>query len=133
MGITKAYTTRVGTGPFPTEAVGEQEEDLRRRGNEFGATTGRPRRCGWFDGPGVRYASMINGWTHRRQRSMSSIRWRNSLLRRIQIQRIRISASSPDIEILGKVEPVYKNLKGWQPPSPDARLRKAPQLGKGLP
>ncbi len=61
IGITKAYCTRVGGGPFPTELVDEQGEDLRKRGNEFGAVTGRPRRTGWIDLPLLRYAGMING------------------------------------------------------------------------
>jgi adenylosuccinate synthase len=62
-GIFKAYCTRVGSGPFPTELSGDQEEDLRRRGHEFGATTGRPRRCGWLDLPALNYACMLNGVT----------------------------------------------------------------------
>src|SRR5712664_100963 len=61
IGITKAYCTRVGGGPFPTELLNEQGEDLRKRGNEFGAVTGRPRRTGWLDLPLLRYAGMING------------------------------------------------------------------------
>ena len=61
IGITKAYCTRVGGGPFPTELLDEQGEDLRKRGNEFGAVTGRPRRTGWLDLPLLRYAGMING------------------------------------------------------------------------
>ena len=61
IGITKAYCTRVGGGPFPTELLDQQGEDLRKRGNEFGAVTGRPRRCGWVDLPLLRYAGMING------------------------------------------------------------------------
>jgi adenylosuccinate synthase len=61
IGITKAYCTRVGGGPFPTEAHDESGEDLRKRGNEFGAVTGRPRRTGWLDLPLLRYAGMING------------------------------------------------------------------------
>src|SRR5204863_6448365 len=51
IGISKAYTTRVGGGPFPTESLGDSGDQLRTRGNEYGSTTGRPRRCGWFDGP----------------------------------------------------------------------------------
>ena len=62
-GIFKAYCTRVGSGPFPTELVGDEGEKLRKLGNEFGATTGRPRRCGWLDMPALKYASMINGVT----------------------------------------------------------------------
>jgi adenylosuccinate synthase len=116
IGITKAYTTRVGTGPFPSEAVGEQEEDLRKRGNEFGATTGRPRRCGWFDGPGVRYSAMINGLDSVVVTKIDVLdplaevpfctgyKYKGSILREYPA----------DIDILAKVEPVYKNLKGWQ-------------------
>ena len=62
-GIFKAYCTRVGSGPFPTELHNEEGEELRRLGNEFGATTGRPRRCGWLDLPALRYACMLNGVT----------------------------------------------------------------------
>ena len=62
-GIFKAYCTRVGSGPFPTELLGEDGEALRQKGNEFGATTGRPRRCGWLDLPALKYASMLNGVT----------------------------------------------------------------------
>jgi adenylosuccinate synthase len=61
IGITKAYCTRVGGGPFPSELLGDEGEDLRKRGNEFGAVTGRPRRTGWLDLPLLRYAGMING------------------------------------------------------------------------
>jgi adenylosuccinate synthase len=62
IGITKAYTTRVGGGPFPSEAMDDQGNHLRKRGNEFGAVTGRPRRCGWFDVPVLRYTAAINGY-----------------------------------------------------------------------
>ena len=63
MGITKAYCTRVGAGPFPTELFDEDGEELRQKGNEFGSTTGRPRRCGWIDIPALKYACMLNGVT----------------------------------------------------------------------
>ncbi|WP_424961942.1 adenylosuccinate synthase [Ekhidna sp.] len=62
-GIFKAYCTRVGSGPFPTELFNKEGEDLRKMGNEFGATTGRPRRCGWLDIPALNYACMLNGVT----------------------------------------------------------------------
>jgi adenylosuccinate synthase len=61
VGVTKAYCTRVGAGPFPSEVQGEVADQLRARGNEYGAVTGRPRRCGWVDLPLLRYAQMING------------------------------------------------------------------------
>jgi adenylosuccinate synthase len=63
LGIVKAYTTRVGEGPFPTELTGEFGEDIRKRGGEYGATTGRPRRCGWLDIVALRYSTIINGFT----------------------------------------------------------------------
>ncbi|MGE5665419.1 MAG: adenylosuccinate synthetase, partial [Betaproteobacteria bacterium] len=63
LGITKAYSTRVGSGPFPTELLDETGERLRQRGQEFGSVTGRPRRCGWFDGAGLRRAVQLNGLT----------------------------------------------------------------------
>src|SRR2546425_12853208 len=61
VGVSKAYTTRVGAGPFPTEMSGAVAEAIRARGHEYGATTGRPRRCGWFDAVVGRYATRING------------------------------------------------------------------------
>ena len=63
IGVTKAYCTRVGGGPFPTELDNETGEELRKLGNEFGATTGRPRRCGWIDLVALNFACMINGVT----------------------------------------------------------------------
>ena len=63
MGVTKAYCTRVGSGPFPTELDDATGEELRKLGSEFGATTGRPRRCGWIDLVALKYACMINGVT----------------------------------------------------------------------
>ena len=63
IGIAKAYTTRVGEGPFPTELFGKEGEDLRQAGGEFGVTTGRPRRTGWFDSVVARYAARVNGLT----------------------------------------------------------------------
>jgi len=63
IGIFKAYTTRVGSGPFPTELLGDMGEELRKAGHEFGATTGRPRRCGWLDLPVLNYSIMLNGVT----------------------------------------------------------------------
>jgi adenylosuccinate synthase len=62
IGVSKAYITRVGSGPFPTESTDAAGDLLRREGNEFGAVTGRPRRCGWFDVPLLRYTAMVNGF-----------------------------------------------------------------------
>lgn len=63
-GIVKAYSTRVGEGPFPTELFGDDAESLRELGHEYGTTTGRPRRCGWIDIPQIRFAATINGFTN---------------------------------------------------------------------
>ena len=60
VGVSKAYATRVGSGPFPTEAKGPEGEKIRERGGEYGAVTGRPRRCGWFDVPAARYSARVN-------------------------------------------------------------------------
>jgi adenylosuccinate synthase len=116
IGITKAYTTRVGTGPFPTEAAGQQGECLRQRGNEYGSTTGRPRRCGWFDGPAARYSTMINGLDSLVVTKVDVLddlaeipfctgyKFKGSLLQEFPA----------DSDMLTQVEPVYTTLKGWQ-------------------
>jgi adenylosuccinate synthase len=72
IGVSKAYITRVGTGPFPTESTDGGGELLRREGNEFGSVTGRPRRCGWFDAPLLRYTAMVNGFSSKRSRCVSA-------------------------------------------------------------
>jgi adenylosuccinate synthase len=116
MGISKAYTTRVGGGPFPTEALNELGETMRTRGNEFGSTTGRPRRCGWFDGPAARYASMINGLDSICITKIDVLdafaeipicvdyKYKGSALKEYPA----------DAAVLANIEPVYKNIKGWQ-------------------
>jgi len=114
IGVTKAYCTRVGGGPFPTELNDETGEQLRQTGNEFGATTGRPRRCGWIDLIALRYACMINGVTKLvmtkadvldafKQLSVCTgykIDGKESLEIPFQMTRVNI-------------EPVYKQFKGW--------------------
>ncbi|CAN0074479.1 unnamed protein product, partial [Hapterophycus canaliculatus] len=62
-GTVKAYCTRVGEGPFPTETLDETGDSLRKNGGEFGTTTGRPRRCGWLDVPQMRYSTLVNGYS----------------------------------------------------------------------
>jgi adenylosuccinate synthase len=116
IGITKAYTTRVGGGPFPTETSGKEDEELRTRGVEFGSTTGRPRRCGWFDGPAARYSTMVNGLDSVVVTKLDVLdsfpeipfcvdyKYKGSVLKDFPA----------DIDILAQVEPVYKKLKGWQ-------------------
>jgi len=115
IGIAKAYCTRVGNGPFPTElndAVGEQLRDV---GNEYGATTGRPRRCGWLDLVALRYTSMINGFTELAITKLdvlsgldelkvcTAYRYNGKTTRRFR----------SEVQTLEKVEPVYETLPGW--------------------
>ncbi|MDA0875453.1 MAG: adenylosuccinate synthase [Bacteroidetes bacterium] len=116
IGIVKAYSTRVGNGPFPTELLDEQGEDLRRVGHEFGATTGRPRRCGWLDLVALRYSTMINGFTDLAITKLDVL----SHLAEIKIcteYRLgsNVSRRFPnDLQTLSRVEPEYVTLPGWQ-------------------
>lgn len=116
IGIVKAYSTRVGNGPFPTELLDEQGEELRRVGHEFGATTGRPRRCGWLDLVALRYSTMINGFTDLAITKLDVL----SHLEEIKIcteYRVNgnISRRFPnDLQTLERVEPVFVTLPGWQ-------------------
>ncbi len=112
-GIFKAYITRVGSGPFPTELHDEQGEFLRRQGNEFGATTGRPRRCGWLDLPALRYAIMLNGVTE-------LIMTKPDVLTGLDTFNIctayRIhgeETSHLPYSLDEKIEPVYRQFPGW--------------------
>jgi adenylosuccinate synthase len=103
LGITKAYTTRVGSGPFPTELFDEVGSHLARVGNEFGATTGRPRRCGWFDGYALKQVANIN--------SMSGV----CITKLDVLDGLENLAICVDYEVTkGEVLPVYLELPGWQ-------------------
>lgn len=122
IGITKAYCTRVGSGPFPTELFDATGDELRKVGNEFGATTGRPRRCGWIDLVALKFACMINGITQ------------------IVMTKADVLDSFPDLQICTaynvggketqeipfeiskvKIDPVYKSFKGWSKPVVDCK------------
>ncbi|MHC4267540.1 MAG: adenylosuccinate synthase [Planctomycetota bacterium] len=116
IGITKAYTTRVGSGPFPTEVDGEQGEHIRKKGGEFGSTTGRPRRCGWFDAVAIQHSIRISGVD-------SLIVTKLDVLDDQETIRIctgykyenKVYKNFPaDIETLNNCEPVYEEVSGWQ-------------------
>jgi len=115
VGVLKVYTTRVGLGPFPTEASGAEVERLRRRGAEFGATTGRPRRCGWLDLPALRYAVRVNGVTELFLTKLDVL----SGLEQIPVAvgyRVegRLVQEVPCAPVdLDQVEPMYESLPGW--------------------
>ena len=116
IGIAKAYTTRVGSGPFPTELEGEEGELLRRAGDEFGTTTGRPRRCGWLDTVALRYAARVNGLTATYLSKLDVL----SSLDRIPVAvayRIdgRVTEEWPMTQTeLHHAEPVYEPFEGWR-------------------
>lgn len=116
IGIVKAYTTRVGLGPFPTELVNETGENLRKWGAEFGATTGRPRRCGWFDAFLVGYSRMINGIDKAAITKLDVL----SNLGEIKVcvgyeLNGKLLKSFPTTESrISQVKPVYETLPGWK-------------------
>ena len=116
LGVVKAYTTRVGNGPLPTEASPQEAERLRSLGDEFGATTGRPRRCGWFDAVVVRYAVRVNGLT---ALAVTKLDVLDSFAEIPVCLGYRLDGEPLDsmpaeVERLGRVEPVYECLPGWQ-------------------
>jgi len=119
VGVIKAYTTRVGEGPFPTELQDEIGQLLQRGGGEYGATTGRPRRCGWFDAFAVAYAVMLNGCTTLALTKLDVL----DPLPEIKIcvgyrHRGRTLATYPvSCEELRECEPIYEVLPGWQTPT----------------
>lgn len=114
-GIFKAYSTRVGGGPFPTELIDEDGEQMRKEGNEFGSTTGRPRRCGWIDLPSLKYSIMINGVTQllMMKADVLSIFPVIKVCTRYQLQDGTLTDMIPYEVVSEKIIPVYQELKGW--------------------
>ena len=114
IGISKAYCTRVGSGPFPTELFDATGEELRKTGNEFGATTGRPRRCGWIDLPALQYTCMVNGTT---QIAITKIDVLNhfSEIKACVAYKIngKETTSIPFDMMKEEIEPVYETFPGW--------------------
>lgn len=116
MGVAKAYITRVGEGPFPTELQDETGELIRRRGREYGTTTGRPRRCGWFDGVIARYAARINGLDCLAVTKLDVLSGLETLklCTSYRYQGQVINEFPASLRILTACEPVYEELPGWQ-------------------
>lgn len=114
-GIFKAYSTRVGSGPFPTELLDEEGDKLRKEGNEFGSTTGRPRRCGWIDIPSLKYSIMINGVTQllMMKADVLSIFPTIKVCTQYKLKDGSITETLPYELIHEKIVPVYKEIKGW--------------------
>ncbi|MEM2542841.1 MAG: adenylosuccinate synthase [Candidatus Korarchaeum sp.] len=116
LGVCKAYTSRVGAGPFPTELFGGQADYIRERGGEYGTTTGRPRRVGWLDIPMLRYSALVNGVGYLAIRKLDVL----SGIRRIKVavayeidgEEYRIAP--PYADEMGRAKPVYVELEGWE-------------------
>ena len=115
LGVAKAYTTRVGSGPFPSEIEGEIGERLREKGGEYGATTGRPRRCGWLDLVGLRHSLRVNGLTGIAITKLDILDG---------IEKIKVCVAykcgdavhyeiPKEFSLLSVAEPVYEEMEGW--------------------
>jgi adenylosuccinate synthase len=115
IGISKAYTTRVGSGPFPTELDGPEGETLRREGAEFGATTGRSRRCGWFDAVGVRHAVRMNGLTGIALTKLDVLTGfkRIPICTAYRYEGKTIDEFPASSKIMHGAQPVYEEMDGW--------------------
>ncbi len=124
IGVVKAYSTAVGDGPFPVELHDETGEKLRSEGGEYGATTGRPRRCGWFDGVAIRYAAWLNGMTGLAITKLD-------VLDTFDVIKICVGYklkngdiirdSMPDTPVLYQVTPIYEEWRGWNVSTADCR------------
>jgi adenylosuccinate synthase len=116
IGIAKAYTTRVGSGPLPTELNGSVGEIIRQRGAEYGASTGRPRRCGWFDGPATQYSALLNNLQAIALTKLDVL----DEFAEIQVctgyeyRGSKLSEFPAEIKVLEQVTPIYKAAAGWQ-------------------
>ncbi len=117
-GIFKAYSTRVGSGPFPTELLDDQGDLMRKEGNEFGSTTGRPRRCGWIDLPSLKYSIMINGVTQllMMKADVLSIFSSIKVCTKYQLNDGTVTEMVPYEVVTEKIIPIYTELKGWNVP-----------------
>lgn len=117
IGVLKLYTTRVGEGPFPTELFDADGETLRSRGGEFGATTGRPRRCGWFDAVIARYAQRVNGidfWAMTKLDVLDTFETVKICTGYRRDDGFVYQTFPADLDVLARCEPVYEELPGWQ-------------------
>lgn len=123
LGVVKAYTTRVGHGPLPTEFAEPLQTQVRTLGHEFGATTGRARRCGWFDGVVVRYAARVNGLTALAITKLDVLDTLDALLvcTGYRINGVVHTEFPADLQLLEHAEPVYETMPGWNQSTQDAR------------
>jgi adenylosuccinate synthase len=117
IGVAKAYTTRVGNGPFPTELLDATGERLREVGREYGATTGRPRRCGWFDAVAVRYTNMINGVSSIALTKLDVLSDMPEVKLCTRYERLsdgrELEHFTTDLKQLSNIRPIYESFEGW--------------------
>jgi adenylosuccinate synthase len=123
LGVAKAYTTRVGEGPLPTELTGELGNRLRESGQEFGAVTGRPRRCGWYDAVAVRYAVRVNGLDALALTKLDVLDGLDDLqvCTAYRCRGATLTEMPGDLSQLAACEPIYERLPGWTSPSAGVR------------
>ena len=122
IGITKAYCTRVGSGPFPTELLDEMGEQIRKSGNEFGSTTGRPRRCGWIDLVALNFACMINGVTQLVMTKADVLDEIDTLKVCVKYNVDGTETTQVPFQMEGKsLQPVYKEFPGWKTDIPEIK------------
>ena len=119
LGVAKAYTTRVGEGPLPTELSGELADRLRESGQEYGASTGRPRRCGWFDAVVVRYSARINGIDALALTKLDVLDGLSEVLicSGYKTSGGTLSEFPADLRCLSGAEPIYERMPGWSTPT----------------
>ena len=133
IGIVKAYTTRVGEGPFPTELIDNDGENLRKIGFEFGATTGRPRRCGWLDAFLLKYSNIINGFTSVALTKLDVLDTfeKINVCVGYEIDGKPLKSFPTSNELLSKVVPIYEIIDGWNSPTNNCTCYKdLPQKAK---
>jgi adenylosuccinate synthase len=123
LGVTKAYTTRVGEGPLPTELLDDMGARLRESGQEYGASTGRPRRCGWFDAVAVRYAVRVNGLDALALTKLDVLDGMETLKICTGYRHgdLILTDFPADLQLLAECEPVYESVPGWDQPTRSVR------------
>jgi adenylosuccinate synthase len=123
LGVVKAYTTRVGNGPLPSEAAPAEADRLRTLGGEYGATTGRPRRCGWFDAVVLRYSARVNGLSHLAVTKLDILDTIDPIpvCTHYDLDGERVDDMPDTVPELDRVRPVYESLPGWRRSTAGAR------------
>jgi adenylosuccinate synthase len=123
IGVAKAYCTRVGTGPFPSEADEAGGNALREKGHEYGSTTGRPRRCGWFDAVAARYATRVNGFDTIALTKLDVLDELDEIpvCTGYRVGGETLEEFPADLAILEEAEPIFETLPGWKSATPGIR------------